>query len=388
MIASRRAFLTAAALSRFGVAKPGAGPQTPKQIKAFNVDFNWYKGVFAPPGHWADASPEEHVRWYEALGANTIQTFCLSCNGWAWYKGGFVPPQPGLKHDFLTEVVRLGHKRKMLVTGYFCAGANSKWGQDHPELSYGAPGNTYHIPFTDEYLDYLSRAMEDAIRRTGIDGYMIDWIWNPSSKARAKGWIEAEKKLFAQLTGEPFPASGVPSKEDQLAYERRAIERCWERIRDTRDHADKRCAIWLSCSRLNDPSVVDSKLLRECDWVMNEAPGRDLLEATRRMVGDKTRLIQNMVGWATHDAKTFLADPANRVLDAYGFAEPRDNSLPLPVGEYLSKPVDAFAGKSHMEVNDRNIAALARFYRGMDMEAVGRGSSQTNRNGRATQPGC
>ena len=89
------------------MAKPGAGPQTPKQIKAFNVDFNWYKGVFAPPGHWADASPEEHVRWYEALGANTIQTFCLSCNGWAWYKGGFVPPQPGLKHDFLTEVVRL-----------------------------------------------------------------------------------------------------------------------------------------------------------------------------------------------------------------------------------------------------------------------------------------
>jgi len=103
------------------------------------VDFNWYQGAFAPPGHWAEASPEEHVRWYEALGANTIQTFCVSCNGYAWYKGGLVPPQPGLKHDFLTEMVRLGHRRNMLVMGYFCIGANTRWGREHPDLSYGAP---------------------------------------------------------------------------------------------------------------------------------------------------------------------------------------------------------------------------------------------------------
>jgi hypothetical protein len=49
--------------------------QTP--IKAFCIDFNWGpKGIngFAGPGVWADASPEEHVRWYEGLGANVIQT--------------------------------------------------------------------------------------------------------------------------------------------------------------------------------------------------------------------------------------------------------------------------------------------------------------------------
>jgi len=83
--------------------------QTP--IKAFCIDFNWGpKGIngFAGPGVWADASPEEHVRWYEGLGVNVIQTFAVSCNGYAWYKGGIIPPQPGLKHDFLTEVVRLG----------------------------------------------------------------------------------------------------------------------------------------------------------------------------------------------------------------------------------------------------------------------------------------
>jgi hypothetical protein len=336
----------------------------PTQIRAFCIDFNWYQGKFAPPGHWGGASPEEHMRWYQALGANTIQTFCVSCNGYAWYKGGFVPPQPGLKHDFLTDLVRLGHQRGMLVMGYFCVGANSKWGADHPELSYGVPGNVYHIPFTDAYLDYLARSMADAIRRTHLDGYMIDWVWNPRDKLREKGWLDAEKRLFTKLTGVPFPASGEPSPQDKLLYERRAIERCWDRIRAARDRANPSCKIWLSCSRLNDPTVQGSKLLREADWVMNEAPSRALLEGVRRMVGSRTRLIQNLVGWPNHDAKTFLADPANRGLDFYGFAEPRDTSLPLPVEEYLARTEESFAGTEKFTVNDRNIATLARFYRG------------------------
>ena len=46
------------------------------------------------------------------MGNNVIQTFCVSCNGYAWYKNGVVPEQPGLKHDFLREVVRLGHAEK------------------------------------------------------------------------------------------------------------------------------------------------------------------------------------------------------------------------------------------------------------------------------------
>jgi len=74
-----------------------AAPDT-EPIKAFCIDFNWGPGGvngFAGPGVWADASPEEHVRWYAGLGANVIQTFAVSCNGYAWYQGGLVPPQPG-----------------------------------------------------------------------------------------------------------------------------------------------------------------------------------------------------------------------------------------------------------------------------------------------------
>jgi len=352
-----------------GRAWPAAGqhPAVPSQIKAFCIDFNWVKGKFAPPGHWAEASPAEHVAWYAALGANVIQTFAVSCNGYAWYKGGQVPAQPGLQHNFLTEVVNLAHKKGMLGMGYFCVGANSKWGADHPDLSYGTP-STLHIPFTDEYLDYLAQSMGDAMKKTGMDGTMIDWVWNPADSLRAKGWLPAEQRLFTQLTGKAFPASGQPAAEDKLEYERKAIDRCWARIKEARDQANPHCILWLSVNDLSKPCIKDSPLLWEVDWVMNESPDPRLYEIGRRMVGAKTRMIQNLVGWAKHDAKDFLADLHNRGLDLYGFAEPEENSLPLPIDEYLRKPVDAFKGKDQRSVNNYNIAALARFYCGIPMD--------------------
>src|SRR5664279_2860860 len=101
-------------------------------IRAFCIDFNWGPGGpngFAPPGLWADADPEQHLAWYAGLGANVIQTFAVSCNGYAWYRGGKVPPQPGLRHDFTTRLVKLGHARGMRVMGYFCVAANTRWGK-------------------------------------------------------------------------------------------------------------------------------------------------------------------------------------------------------------------------------------------------------------------
>ncbi len=386
---TRRSFLgqvgvAAGAAGMLGTASAPAGPNkslvAPRQIKAFCIDFNWARVnqpakagnaqpaqevvFFAPPGHWADASPEEHVRWYEGLGANVIQTFAVSCNGYAWYKGGFVPPQPDLEHNFLPEMVERAHKKGMLVMGYFCAGANGKWGKEHPDLSYGAPSDL-HIPFTDEYLDYFARSIGDAIKKTGMDGTMIDWVWNPSDRQRANGWLAAERNLFTQLTGKTFPANGGPAQEDKLAYERMAIDRCWGRIKAAQDAANPKCILWLSVSNMADPTIQNSPMLKEVNWVMNESPDPKLYEAARRMSGGRTRLLQNVVGWPTHDAENFLADPANRALHLYGFAEPRENSLPLPIAEYLGKPISAFTGKDRFGANDRNIAALARFYRGL-----------------------
>ena len=89
-------------------------------IKAYCIDFNWEtEGAhgFAKPGLWSDADPEKHIKWYQDLGCNTVQTFAVSCNGYAWYKNGFIPEQPGLEHDFLTEMVKAGHKKDMQVFG-------------------------------------------------------------------------------------------------------------------------------------------------------------------------------------------------------------------------------------------------------------------------------
>ena len=131
--------------------------KTEQLIKAYDIDFNWGGGGpngFARPGLWADANPADHVNWYADLGCNVIQSFAVSCNGYAWYKNGIVPEQPGLKYDFLTDQVKLAHEKNIRVFGYFCAGSNTRWGQEHPDLSYGIPASP-HIPYTIQYLDYL-----------------------------------------------------------------------------------------------------------------------------------------------------------------------------------------------------------------------------------------
>ena len=354
----------------------GGRISVPDPIKAFCVDFNWlfegqegWPNRFAKPGHWADASPQEHVAWYKALGANVLQTFAVSCNGYAWYKDGFVPPQPGLQHDFLKEVVRLGHREDLMVMAYFCAGANTKWAMDHPELSYGTP-STLHIPFTDEYLDYLGASIKDAVSKTGIDGFMIDWVWNPRDELRSDGWIEAEKKLYTQLTGENFPATGEPADEDKLQYEHQAIDRCWRRVQEAAKTTRPDCVIWLSCNNITDPTVVDSRMLREVDWLMNEAPTEEYFDAGKKMMGADGRLIQCLVGWAEHDARSYLAELKAKKRDLYGFALPGDTSLPLPIEECLSKPIESFTGDDLVSANDRNIAALARFYNDLPLDTV------------------
>jgi len=393
---SRRSFLgsVAAAAGATGMisglsvaAVSGKKRAVPKQIKMFCSDFNWLtkggKTAFAPPGHWASTSPEEYVRWHEDLGANVIHSFAVSCNGYAWYKSGFVPPQPGLKFDFLPEVVRLAHKKNMLVTSYHCLGANSRWGQEHPDLSYGTP-STVHIPYTDEYLDFIGKSIADGIKKTGMDVCTLDWLWVPDGctwangrrdSLRAKGWLETEKKLFTQLTGIRFPASGAPSDEDTLAYERRAIDRCWEHIREIRDQTDRNCILCLWVFDPKQPTITGAKFFSEVDWYINENPHPEYMEFAKQRVGKQTRLIQNESGWTdpsgvTHDSKAFFSEPKHRSVDLCGFAEPRDNGLPLSIEEYLSKPVEAFKTSDPRSINDYNVAVLARCFRGMPMDAV------------------
>jgi hypothetical protein len=83
------------------------------------------------------------------------------------------------------------------------------------------------------------------------------------------------------------------------------------------------------------------------------------------------RLVQNQVGWPEHDARKVFSKAKYRAWDFYGFAAPYDDSLPFPVAEYLGRPIEQFKATDRMTINDRNIAALARFYRGLPVEPPG-----------------
>lgn len=81
------ALLLAGSLGAFAGDRPHEGRSVPKDIKAYDIDFNWGPGGvngFAKPGLWADADPAKHVAWYKAMGVNVIQTFCVSCNGYSF----------------------------------------------------------------------------------------------------------------------------------------------------------------------------------------------------------------------------------------------------------------------------------------------------------------
>ena len=339
-------------------------PSKIEEIKSYCLDFNWGgRRRFAKPGSWSNADPAEHVAWYKAMGVNVIQTFAVSCNGYAWYKNGVVPEQPGLKHDFLPEMVKLGHKEGMLVMGYFCISANPKWAKDHPELSYGAPA-TYHIPYTDEYLAYLTASISDAVNKTGIDGCMIDWLWQPKRQSTKGKWLDCEKKLYQQLMDEPFPGEDKLTKAQDLAYSRKAIDRCWKAIRKAAKDANPKCIVWVTTNHMNHPHVVDSDMYKEVDWLMNESGDMKRIHAVKSMIGKNTRLITCLAHWNGQDATKVVPDAINAGVGLYGFAKPRtaDTGI-VPLKKILTRPVSSLRG------DDRNIAVLARAYHGVSAEA-------------------
>jgi len=295
---------------------------------------------------FAHASPKKHLRWYQDLGVNTIQTFCVNCCGYAWYKQSAVAPvQPGLKSDFLKEMTDLGHAAGMRVMGYFCVGANTYWGRTQPDLSHGTPA-TRHIPFTTHYLDYLCRSIEDAVTKVPIDGFMVDWLFSPPPQ-----WIDCEQTLYTELFQRPFPGRGAMGAAETAEFLRRSTERAWVRIRQATRSARPECVIWLSCYDLREPQVVNSVLFKQTDWLMNESPDTTALDAVRKETGPHTRLIQCVCGWGDkHDAEKVVKDPAYADVGIYGFAA-ADPHTTLPVKD--------------TSANARNIEAIRRAFRGL-----------------------
>lgn len=337
-------------------------------IKAFNIDFNWGEGGahgFARPGLWADADPKKQVQWFEDLGANVIHSFGVSCNGYAWYKNGFIPEQPGLTFNFLPEIVNLAHKKRMKVFAYFCVGANNKWEEDHPDLVYQMDGQ--QIPFTNQYLDYLCASIEDAIKKSDVDGVMLDWFYNPGGgrdPLPPLRWLPFEQEMFKELMGQSFPGKENMNPDIELAFRRKAIDRAWERIRDTVKGTRSDCLIWLTCYELQSKEIAGSDMLNEVDWLMNEAGDMATTKAVKEIVRPKTKLITCLANWNRQNPTELIPYAIKEGIGLYGFTKPVVGSMMHPVDYYLSRAIEELEG------DEKNIAALARAYHGLPFSYV------------------
>ncbi len=344
-----------------------------KDIKAYCIDFNWEKpyrnrAKLARLGAFANSDPAAHFAWYKMLGVNVLQTFCVSTNGYAWYKNGFIPEQPGLKHDYLPEMVKLGHAEGMKVMGYFTIGANPRWAKLKPDQNYGEGkdgdlSGGYHIVYTDDYLDYLSKSITDAVSKTGIDGFMIDWLWQPSRTQTNGKWIEAEKKLYKQLMGSPYPGDDALTRKQELTYSRKALNRCWKAIRKAAKDANPKCVIWLTVNEMDHPHVLNSDIYQEVDWLMNESGDMERINEVKGMVGDHSKLITCMAAWTGVNATEVVPQALKAGVGLYGFNDPANKDAARLAG-LLAKPVHGLKG------DDKNIATLARAYNGVGLNTV------------------
>ena len=337
-----------------------------ENIISYCLDFNWGEGgpnAFAAPGLWADANPKDHFKWYKELGANTIQTFIVSCNGYAWYKNGVVPEQPGLKHDFLPELVELGHKEGMKVMGYLCIGSNTRWGMENPEYSYGYPTDR-HIPYTQKYKNYLDSIIRDAINKTGIDGFMIDWFYQPNRSSRNGNWLASEKELYLQLMGHPFPGEDKLSEKDYDKYSRLAIEDCWNTIYKATKETNPNAIIWLTAFDITHPHYVNSKMFQEVDWLMNEEGDLNKIDSIKNMVGNHTQLITCIAKWNKKDAKEVVVSAVKADIGLYGFTRPDPNSLKPYMDHYYESPIDS------LTTDNRTIAIFARVFNEKPLDFV------------------
>mgnify|MGYP006425865947 CR=1 FL=1 len=333
-------------------------------IKSYCIDFNWENsGTFARPGLWAKANPSDHVQWYKTMGANVIQTFCVSCNGYAWYNSDVVPPQPGLEHDFLRDVVRQGHQEGMKVMGYFCISANSRWGKENPALSYGSP-SAYHIPYTDLYLEYLAQAITDAVKTTGIDGFMIDWVWMPNRKANAGLWIESEKILYEQLMGQVFPGEKNLSPQQDMTYSRAAIERTWKTIHKAAKAANPDCLLWLTTNQVEHPHVFNSQMYRDVEWLMGEQGKLNEIEELKISLGTNSQFITCMSDFGHSDATVEVPNAIEAGIGLYGYAKPTEETGLIPLDNILSSDLSQLSG------NEQRIAVMARAYRGKSLSSI------------------
>lgn len=83
----------------------------------------------------------------------------------------------------------------------------------------------------------------------------------------------------------------------------------------------------------------------------------------KSMVGEHTRLITCLAHWNRRDATQVVPEALAAGVGLYGFTKPRTVGGLVPLGPILSTPV------ANLKGDDRNIAALARAFKGLPLDA-------------------
>lgn len=161
-----------------------------------------------------------------------------------------------------------------------------------------------------------------------------------------------------------FPGDDTLTKEQDLAYSRKAIDRCWKTIHKAVKEAHPKCFTWLTSNTINHPHVVNSDTYKEVDWLMNEAGDMKGIAAVKTMVGPHTRLITCLARWSNQDATKIVPEALAAGVGLYGFTTPHTSDGLVRLKKLLARPVSELTGDS------QNIAALARAYHGVSIDAT------------------
>lgn len=306
-------------------------------IKSFSIDFNWLNGKYSPSDTFCNANAKEWAKWYKDLGCNNFWTFAVSYNGYAWYDSKLSPKIKGLNDNFTKDCVIEGHKLGMSVYAYHCLAANPVIEEKYPQWSRKNPDDFFNLIFCDEYVDLFCKMIKESIFECDYDGLVIDWFRCPAK--RLPTWEQTEIDLYNQLMDNPFMSVEKAEKDE---FEKRSIENAWRKIKNA-VMSVKNIPIWTNqpFEKIDDPVWNGNLLMKDVDFLLNEGPDFDLLEWIKKESGEKTAVVQNLCGWASHDL-TFLDKIKEGGYGMFGFAAADPNTcLPFEKTDDALKQVDA-----------------------------------------------
>jgi hypothetical protein len=170
--------------------------------------------------------------------------------------------------------------------------------------------------------------------------------------------------MYQELMDSPFPGIDKITSDIELEFRRKAIERAWQRIKTTAKNAKSDCIIWLTAYEVNSKEYQGTSLLKEVDWLMNEAGDIERTKMMRDLAGSDTKLITCLANWNKQDPTQVVPAAIKENIGLYGFTKPVIGPMMKPVDFYLSNPIDSLDG------DERNIAILARTFNNLPFDYV------------------